>query len=177
MPKLCFLAHMFGQIARPSLNLRISSRGALRSSVRSVRHGSVRIFRTARWSGVNLTDQNLIILIGPKFAKKIDFLVFNKTGDFVSRFSQWKMRRPKKRSTPRRSARKKEKDSSLRIFILDTLSQRFLRNIFIDLQFFEKNKNLCFFQKPFAPLLASPRALKTQLWIRKLHILSWVEIL
>ena len=62
------------------------------------------------------------------------------------------MRRLKKRSTPRRRARKKEEDSSLRFFILETLSQRFLRNIFIDFQFFEKNKNLCFFQKLFAPL-------------------------
>ena len=75
-----------------------------------------------------------------------------KTGDFVSQFSRWKMRRPKKQSTPRRSARKNEENSSLRFFIFDTLSQRFLRNIFIDFQFFEKNKNLCFFQKLFAPL-------------------------
>ena len=53
-------------------------------------------------------------------------------------FSPWKMRRPKKRSTPRRRARKKEDDSSLRFFILETLSQRFLQNILIDFRFFEK---------------------------------------
>ena len=62
------------------------------------------------------------------------------------------MRPPKKRSIPRRSARKKEEDSSLRFFVFETLSQRFLRNIFIDFQFFEEKKKLCFFQKPFAPL-------------------------
>ena len=64
-----------------------------------------------------------------------------KTSDFVWQFSPWKMRRPKKRSTPRRSARKMQDNSSLRFFIFETLSQRFLRNIFIDFQFFEKIKN------------------------------------
>ena len=37
------------------------------------------------------------------------------------------MRPPKKRSIPRRSARKNKEDSSLRFFIFETLSQRFFR--------------------------------------------------
>ena len=69
-----------------------------------------------------------------------------KTGDFVSRFSQWKIRWQKKRSIPRRTARKNEEDSHLRFFIFETLSQRFLQNIFIDFRFFEKtqNRRFCF---------------------------------
>ena len=57
-----------------------------------------------------------------------------KTGDFVLQFSRGKMRRPKKQSTPRRSARKNEENSHLRFFIFETLSQRFLRYIFRDFQ-------------------------------------------
>ena len=34
-----------------------------------------------------------------------------------------------------------EEDGGLRFFIFETLSQRFLQNIFIDFQFFEKIKN------------------------------------
>ena len=58
----------------------------------------------------------------------------------TEQFSRGKMRRPKKRSTPRRSARKNEENSHLRFFIFETLSQRFLQNIFRDFQFFEKSK-------------------------------------
>ena len=50
------------------------------------------------------------------------------------------MRRPKKRSSPRRTARKNEEDSSLRFFIFEILSQRFLQNIFRDFHFLEKNE-------------------------------------
>ena len=53
---------------------------------------------------------------------------------------------PKKQSTSWRSARKKEEDSSLRFFIFETLSQRFLQNIFKDFRFLEKtqNRSFCF---------------------------------
>ena len=68
------------------------------------------------------------------------------------------MCRPKKQSTPRRRARKNEEDSSLRFFIFETLSQRFLRNIFIDFRFFEKNKNakIVFFAHMSGLIVALP---------------------
>ena len=64
-----------------------------------------------------------------------------KTDDFVSWFFPWKMCQLKKWSTPRWTARKKQENSDLSFFIVKTLSQRFLQNIFRNFQFFEKNKN------------------------------------
>ena len=69
------------------------------------------------------------------FFKKI------KTGDFVSWFSPWKMCWSKGWSTPWWTAWKKQENSHLSFFILETLSQRFLQNIFRHFQFFEKIKN------------------------------------
>ena len=75
-----------------------------------------------------------------------------KTGDFVLPISPWKMCRPKKWSTPWRRAQKNEEDITLRFSILETLSERFLQNIFRDfrnfgvVKFFQKSENLwkCF---------------------------------
>ena len=52
------------------------------------------------------------------------------------------MLRQKKQSTPRRRARKNEQDGHLQFLIFETLSQRFLQNIFRNFQFFQRKKNL-----------------------------------
>ena len=67
----------------------------------------------------------------------LTFLKKAEKGKFVSQFSPWKMHRQKKQSTPQRRTRKNEEDGSLRFFIFETLSQRFLQNIFRDFQFFD----------------------------------------
>ena len=110
----------------------------------------VQIDRLRQLSKMDATKKSVFRFFTPVLART--FRLFSaffkkiKTGDFVSQFSRWKMRRPKKRSIPRRSARKNEEDSSLRFFIFETLSQRFLQNIFIDFRFFEKTQNrpFCF---------------------------------
>ena len=134
---------------------RADRRGVLRFFCRRIVHGENRETKSPVFTflkkaekrrkvraetGVKNRKLHLLLINFHNFSKK------SKTGDFVSQFSPWKMRRPKKRSTPRRSARKNEQDSHLRFFIFETLSQRFLQNIFIDFRFFEKTKNrqFCF---------------------------------
>ena len=106
--------------------------------------GPKRPARTALEDGCN--GKKRFLIFDPHFA--LYFSLFSsfffkkvKTGDFVSWFSPWKMCWSKKWSTPRWTARKKQENSHLSFFILETLSQRFLQNIFRHFQFFEKIKN------------------------------------